>query len=105
MLGSQSRIRHDDVRKQQQLLKQVKLIAQGNKDALTILEIVEKIILESKLSNDSYRFILYVLESIVLEKPENIIYDEQKMLTDKDRKALDWIHKYMEHSSGEDTGQ
>jgi L-serine deaminase len=48
---------------------------------------------------------LVCIEINCIGKPENIIYDECKMLTDKDRKALDWIHKYMEHSSGEDTGQ
>jgi hypothetical protein len=104
MLESESKVKDEEIKMQQNLVSQFKPMFQNPQDK-DLLKIVEKIIAEAKSTNSYYRFILYVLEAIVLERPESITDDQQQQkLTDKDRRALDWLHKNMEHNKGEGIG-
>jgi hypothetical protein len=78
MLESQSKTRDQEIKMQQELLNRFKPMFQSppHKD---LLQIVEKIIAESRSTNNIYRFTLYVLEAIVLERPESITDDQQQM--------------------------
>ena len=77
MLESQSKTRDQEIKMQQKLLNRFKpMLSPPHKD---LLHIVEKIIAESRSTNNIYRFTLYVLEAIVLERPESITDDQQQM--------------------------
>jgi putative lipase involved disintegration of autophagic bodies len=69
MLESESKVKDEEIKMQQNLVSQFKPMFQNPQDK-DLLKIVEKILTEAKSTNSYYRFILYVLEAIVLERPE-----------------------------------
>lgn len=71
---------------------------------------VRNMIKSTRSNVDTTQFIYYILEILALrslgvdsvKEPEWAQYDPQKMLSNQDRKSLDWLNKYIERNpSGE----
>jgi hypothetical protein len=62
----------------------------------------------AKMNADTFQFIYYILEILVLrslnvvsvKETEWTKYDPLKMLSEQDRKSLDWLNKYIQHTPG-----
>jgi glycyl-tRNA synthetase beta subunit len=91
----------------EQKLNSIKQLKKGS-ELEPLVVMMEKLIEISKSANHNYLIFLYMIEALAFgttEESKSSTYDEKQMLTDKDRNALDWIHRYMEHSKGENSGQ
>jgi hypothetical protein len=71
---------------------------------------VRNMIKSNRVNTDTTQFIYYILEILAsrsfgvasVKDTELTEYDPQKMLSEKDRKSLDWLNKYLERTpSGE----
>jgi hypothetical protein len=60
-------------------------------------------------SIDRLKMVYLMIEALAYNQLEDKEIDldtqNKQVITEKDREALDWIHKYMEHEKNENSGQ
>lgn len=96
----------------QALIEKLKPLVKDYPHYSTIFDLVNSIYSTNKEYNDTFQFIYYILEILVIkghnQKPlpdAKLEYNPKQLLTEEDRINLDWLKKYLKHSNGEDIGQ
>ncbi len=74
---------------------------------MTIINALIKIVTSN---NDRFQFVCYILELLVSnghnqKSAPNTEYRSEQMITEEDRKNLEWLKKLLTHTKGEDDGQ
>lgn len=105
------RERQKSINNAQILIESLKPLLKDYPHYSTIFDIVNSILTSNKEYNDTFQFINYILEILVLkgqdQKPLSDVeleHDPQYLFTEKDRKNLDWLNDYFKHNDVEDIG-
>jgi hypothetical protein len=75
-----------------------------------LLQLLEGLLTMSRTMHSELKIVYFMLEELALKTfeqptPAEMLYKPEDMLSRDDRKAVDWLKKYFEHSEGDESGQ
>jgi hypothetical protein len=101
-----------NVDKVKNVLDVISPIVKDNPQRAPIFTLMKSMIPMIESNNNHFKTLYTILEIVVLKScnyqqvpDSNLEYNPQHILTEVDRKNLDWLKQYLTHTKGEDIGQ